>query len=162
MWGGDPSDTQYGEAMSWWEYVERLAGDDDQKTIAEKVGIDQSSISRWKSSGPGKAENVAALARAYGRPVLEAFVVAGFLSAVEAKARPVAAPDFTKLTNDELLSLVRDRMTEEGGGEHGNSSASTNPPGSGPDRPDLTIVDDAAREEKSRWPKRGTDDGDDG
>lgn len=107
--------------MNWWSYVTRIAGTDNGKDIAKKVGVDQSTVSRWKTTGvPGKAENVAKLARAYNKPVLEAFVAAEFLSPAEAKVRPAPEPDFTQLTNDELLELVRARMREDvmGNAEH--------------------------------------------
>lgn len=94
-----------------------VAGGDDQTAIARKTGVDQSSVSRWKTSGrPGNVDNVAKLARGYGHPVLEAFVAAGFLTSAEAGERPSAAPDFSQLKNDELLELVRARMREEGEG----------------------------------------------
>lgn len=99
------------------------AGTDAQVEIAKRVKVDQSTVSRWKvTDSGGKPENVRKVAEAYGRPVLEAFVAAGFLNAAEARARITAAPDFSQLTNDELLKLVRARMTE-GSGEHVDGSA---------------------------------------
>lgn len=117
--------------MSWWAYVERVTGDDDGVTIAGKLQVNQSTVSRWRTSDtPGKVENVVALARAYGRPVLEALLAAEFLTEQEARVRPRAAPDYTQLTNDELLELVRARMREEG--ELGGDTAATTPPDIGP------------------------------
>lgn len=107
--------------MSWQSYVARTIGADQQKDAAEKAGLDQSAISRWLRSGkPGTAENVAAFARGYRRPVLEAFLAAGFITPAEAKQRPAAEPNLSQLTNDELLELVRTRMREEvvGNAEH--------------------------------------------
>lgn len=110
--------------MSWEAFVRDTIGTDQQKQAAEKAGIDQSAISRWLKTGkPGTAESVAAFARGYNRPVLEAFVAAGFLTEKEAKVRPAGRPDFSQLTNDELLELVRARMGE--GGEHGGDTAAT-------------------------------------
>ena len=91
----------------------QVVGDDQQNVVAQRTGVDQATISRWKKSDqPGRADNVAALARAYGRPVLEAFVAAGFLTAEEAKARPAAAPDYKKLSKRELLDLLSARMVD--------------------------------------------------
>lgn len=118
--------------MSWEAFVRNTIGTDQQKQAAVRAGIDQSAISRWLKTGtPGTAENVAAFARGYNRPVLEAFIAAGFLTEKEAKARPAGRPDFSQLSNDELLELVRARMTD--GGEHGGNTAATKDPGSGPD-----------------------------
>lgn len=100
-------------------------GADQQKDAAEKASIDQSAISRWLKTGkPGRVETVRAFALGYDRPVLEAFIEAGFLTEKEAKARPAGRPDFSQLSNDELLELVRARINE--GGEHGGNTAATN------------------------------------
>lgn len=104
--------------MSWWSYVERIIGDDNQKTVAAKIGVDQATVSRWKvADTPGKAENVIQLARGYGRPVLEAMVAAGFLTEAEAKVRPAAAPSLNSLSDDELVGEIRRRMKRGGGGD---------------------------------------------
>jgi transcriptional regulator with XRE-family HTH domain len=117
--------------VSWETFVRDTIGTDQQKVAADKAGLDQSAISRWLKSGtPGRVENVVKFARGYNRPVLEAFVAAGFLTEEEAKVRPAGRPNFSQLTNDELLELVRARMSE--GGEHGDHTAATKKPGSGP------------------------------
>ena len=115
--------------MSWWEYVDRIKGGDTQDAVATAVGVKGSTISRWKSGGVDP-RHAAAFARHYGRPVLEAFVAAGFLTPAEARMRPAAAPDFSQLSNDELLELVRARMREEVGSDAG-SSAAIKPAGEG-------------------------------
>ena len=99
----------YGEAMTWWEYVARTAAGEEQAAIAKRVGLGQSMISRWKVSVP-RPENAAAFARAYGRPVLEAFIAAGFLTPEEASEIPSAPPSLASLDDDELLAEVRRRM----------------------------------------------------
>lgn len=134
-------------------------GNDQQQEAARKAGFNPSTISRWLKTGkPGEAGNVAAFARAYGRPVLEAFVAAGFLKPEEAKARPRLAPDFSQLTNDELLELVRARMRE--GGEGHVRSTANKPPETGPgDQPVLRDVsefeaDVAARDDRKKRPPK--------
>lgn len=69
-------------------------------------------------------ENVAAFARGYGRPVLEAFVAAGFLTDQEAKQRPEAAPSLRVLSDQELVDEVLRRMRERG--DDGGDTAATN------------------------------------
>lgn len=113
--------------MSWWAYVTQTSGTDSPRSMQAVTGIDSPNYSRWKSGHIPKADLVAQFARAYGRPVLEAFVAAGFLTEGEAKVRPAARVDFTKLTNDELLRIVRDRMSAQETISHGTSIA---------DRPD--------------------------
>jgi transcriptional regulator with XRE-family HTH domain len=95
--------------MTWWKYVLKTSGEASQVEIAQRVGISPASISRWKESAP-KPENVAAFARAYNRPVLEAFVAAGFLSADEAKERPAGRPTLDSFTTAELLDEVTKRV----------------------------------------------------
>lgn len=119
--------------MTWADYVKRHAGDDVNRVVAGKTGVTEPTVSRWKNGAQGvDATAAAAFARAYGRPVLEAFLAAGFLTPEEANARPTPAPDLSALTNDELLALVRERMSQ-GGGAHGTGAAPMNPPDSGPD-----------------------------
>jgi transcriptional regulator with XRE-family HTH domain len=120
----DPSNAQYGAVVSWWKYVEQHKGDADQAQIAIWAGVAASTVSRWKTGKmtPGP-ETAVAFARARGIPVLGALVAAGFLSAEEAGERPAGLPDYSQLTNDELLELVRARMSE--GGEHGGDTAAT-------------------------------------
>lgn len=111
----------------------RTMGDDDQQTAAAKSGVNASTVSRWlKYEDAGRrAESVISFARAYAVSPLKALVEAGLLEPAEARMRPAAAPDFTQLTNDELLELVRARMREEGEG-HGRPAATNMPPGPTP------------------------------
>jgi transcriptional regulator with XRE-family HTH domain len=100
--------------VSWREFLGKATQGDDQSVIAKRTAVDQSTVSRWVTTGrPGKVENVVKLARAYNVPVLQAFLAAGFLTEEEANVRPSAAPDYSQLTNDELLELVRARMRED-------------------------------------------------
>lgn len=118
--------------MSWQEYVRRTIGADQQKEAAEKAGLDQSAISRWLKTGtPGRAESVAAFARAYKRPVLEAFVAAGYMTSAEAKERPAAKPSLDSLSDDQLVAEIQTRLRKRG--EHGGDTAATKAPGAGPD-----------------------------
>lgn len=62
----------------WWAYVRKVARRHSAHEIARRAGLSASSVIRWKSSEP-KPETVRAFAVAYGRPVQEAFIAAGFL-----------------------------------------------------------------------------------
>lgn len=129
--------------MKWWQYVQSVAGTDQQREIAQKLGVDQSTISRWKQTGiPGKPENVSAFASAYNRPVLEAFIAAGFLTERDARAT-VTVPDIGQLSDDDLLSEVKRRMNKEvvGNAEH---PAPMNPTGESPVKRHLSAVQSPA------------------
>lgn len=98
--------------VSWADYVKRISGDDVNRVIASKIGITEPSVARWKNGAikTPDAVQAAVFARAYRRPVLEAFVAAGFLTAEEAGEQPTAAPSLAGLSDDELLDEVRQRM----------------------------------------------------
>ncbi len=87
--------------MTWWEYVQRVAGTSSPTEIGRRARIGQSSVGRWHNSSP-KPENVVAFARAYDRPPLEAFVAAKFLTEEEAGLVEVRT-DSTELTHDALV-----------------------------------------------------------
>lgn len=95
--------------MTWMDYVTDIAKGDTQTTIGYKAGVSGASVSRWKDSAP-KPWHVAAFARAYKRPVLEAFVAAGFLSEEEARQRPIGKPNLSTLSNDDLVAEVGRRL----------------------------------------------------
>jgi|GEM_PF-3536581 len=94
--------------MNWWTYVQEVTNGAAQEKVAQKVGVTGPTVNRWQKSAP-KPETVAAFARAYGRPVLEAFVAAGFLTPDEARADvTIARPD--DLTNFELVEAIGRRL----------------------------------------------------
>lgn len=101
--------TQYRDGVDWWGYVQRISDGATGAAIAKAVGIAQSSVTRWQTGGV-RPQHAAEFARHYGRPVLEAFLAAGFLTPDEAKVRPVAQPDLGSLSDEQVLDLVRSRM----------------------------------------------------
>lgn len=95
--------------MSWYDYVKAVVPDVPKKEIAAASGVDSSTVSRWSSGLAPKPEDVAAFTRAYKRPVLEAFVAAGFLTEEEAGVQPVARLDLSKVEVRRLLREVQER-----------------------------------------------------
>lgn len=99
--------------MEWHEYVRQVVGTDRQVVVAQKTGIDQTTISRWlRPSGDAgriSSQNVAKFARGYSIPVLQAFVVAGFLTAEEAgiEGKPF---DLGDVATDQLMTELRRRL----------------------------------------------------
>lgn len=99
--------------MTWVEYVAHWVGPNEkQSDIVRRTGIDQATISRWLrgESRSITSQTVAKFARAYGRDVLEAFVVAGFLTEREAGIQVEAFPDPAQLTNEQLLKELQRRV----------------------------------------------------
>lgn len=103
--------------MRWGEYVRRIIGNDRQIDVAQKTGIDQTTISRWlaeEREGVTRrisSQSVAAFARGYGVSTLEAFVAAGFLTEQEAGVRPRRLPPLQQATKDELIAELDRRLS---------------------------------------------------
>lgn len=98
--------------MSWWEWVVRVSGKSVPTQIAQEVGINQSAINRWKHGGVPSADSVKVFAGHYGRPVLEAFVAAGIISAQEAGTLPTPLPDPTELDDKVLVKEIERRLSD--------------------------------------------------
>lgn len=96
--------------MDWITYTATVSDGATLSTIARKIGISHSTVSRWSNTDP-KPKDVVAFARAYGRPVLEAFVAAGFITESDAQARPAS---LSVLKSTELLEELRRRITPDG------------------------------------------------
>lgn len=104
--------------MSWQEYVKRHVAGRSQVSVAALTGVSQAAVSRWLKGTQGvDAAKAIEFARAVDDEPLNALVAAGFLTPAEAKARPAPAPDFSQLSNQELLDLIGSRMREEGDGD---------------------------------------------
>lgn len=104
---------RYADSVSpmnaWWAYVTEKSGSDAAPPIARKLGIDQSTVNRWRTSIP-QPERVALFARTYGRPVIEAFVAAGFLTAEEAGQKVEPIVDADVLSDEDLVAQVAKRL----------------------------------------------------
>lgn len=100
---------------SFWEYVLRVAGADTQgRDIAALIGVDPSSVSRWKKGESPKLSSVIAFARAYKRPVVEALIAASYLDLSDAYATVdiamVDASRLSEISDEELTAEVQRRL----------------------------------------------------
>lgn len=79
-WYSQPVNTTKNEGI-WPAYIEKVSGTISRRDIARATGVSPSAVSRWFTGDtqPTDAGNVAALAMAYGRSPVEAFVAAGLL-----------------------------------------------------------------------------------
>ena len=69
---------------TWPEYLRRVTGGATQAQIAERVGLGRLSVCNWlHGKTQPKAETVITVARALGRPPIEALVAAGYLGAAD-------------------------------------------------------------------------------
>lgn len=97
----------------WTEYVLTVIEPGERQVdIARRTGIDQTTVSRWLN-GESKAitpPSVRKFAIAYRRPVLEAFVVAGFLTSGEARLRQSDVIDWKSVDSEVLLRELQRRL----------------------------------------------------
>lgn len=113
--------------MTWWEYVQRVSRGATQVQIAQRTGIEQTSVSRWKrGTGGVRPDSVAAFARAYGRPVIEAYVAAGYLDEQDAAGHITLAADPAALRDEQLIAELERRLSERAKecGDQGSASTS--------------------------------------
>lgn len=100
---------------NWWDYVSRIAGPDaTQKDIAERTGIEQSSISRWKlRKNTPHAEAAVRFARSYGESPIAALIAARYLNPDEAGGVvEIVATATSELSTSELVGQLRDLFDE--------------------------------------------------
>ena len=97
---------------SWWDYVTRVAGPDaTQKDIAERSGIEQSSISRWKlHKNTPNADAVVRFARAYGDSPIAALIAARYLQADEVAGIIEIGAGLSDIPTRELLGELLRRI----------------------------------------------------
>lgn len=69
---------------TWPEYLRRISEGATQAQIAERVGLGRLSVCNWlHGKTQPKAETVIVVARAFGRPPVEALIVARYLGTQE-------------------------------------------------------------------------------
>lgn len=118
---------------TWWEYVERIGGP-NQSAIAKRMtergaSITPASINRWRDSVP-KTSSVRAFAMTYDRPVVEAFIAAGFLA--ESDIDPTWSPDLVVLLDTVETSVLLKELSRRVSGAEG---ATGDAPASAAERP---------------------------
>lgn len=98
-------------------YLDRHAkkrGDKTQKAVAKRVGVDPSTIGRWLKGQDPTVKGVLAVAKAYGRPLMEALFVAAGLPLEE--IGNVKGVEFTKSIEDypdaEVLGELARRLSD--------------------------------------------------
>ena len=97
---------------TWWEYVARYSQGETQGKLANRIGVDTSTLTRWKDSIRPRAEHVVQFAREYGRSPIEALIHAGYIElnevgkAIEVSGSMQDVSDLALI--DELASRLAD------------------------------------------------------
>lgn len=102
----------------WYEYVVETAGTASQTQIAADTGIGQSTLAKWKKGikpSPAQVAKFATEMKRQGRKieVLDAFVVAEFLTPEQAGVRPTATPRLSAVSEGQLVAEVAKRLGVE-------------------------------------------------
>ncbi|RFA12113.1 hypothetical protein B7R22_16920 [Subtercola boreus] len=95
--------------MHYVQFV--VAGDSDSK-VADKVGVNSSTIGRWRTGAVDpKPRQVVAFARAYNVSPIGALIAADYVSETDLDI-PVTSPRLDSYSTYELLSEVQTRLLE--------------------------------------------------
>jgi transcriptional regulator with XRE-family HTH domain len=112
-------------AEQWWFYVQRHLDERGwtPTDLSKQAGINRSIIGRWREGAQPEVRTAKALARAFGRPVLEVLVASGLLDPDEAGVEDVIVLRVGEISDEELLSELTDRLRSR----HGNWELSGEP-----------------------------------
>ncbi|WP_143153966.1 helix-turn-helix domain-containing protein [Rhodococcus rhodnii] len=120
--------------MDHREWLDDIIGADSYRAAASKVGVDQSTLSRQLTrKGELSAENVIAIARAYGRRAGDELVSTGYLVPGDIEGVGVEGA-LQRATNKQLLEEIDRRMTAGFGDVFHEPIGSVDP-----SRPDLHL-----------------------
>ncbi len=89
-------------------YLHDISGGATNVELGRIAGVSHTSVGRWSRSAPSP-EHVTTLARHYARPVVEAMVAAGYLTAEDAHAREVRVP-ISEYPHHQLLRELERRL----------------------------------------------------
>lgn len=97
---------------TWAEYVESVvAHEKSYADAARHVGLDPATISRWvNGNGQITSRTVAIFARGYDLSVLEAFVIAGFLTRREAGMTQAHFVEWEHVSDEAFAEEARRRL----------------------------------------------------
>ncbi|KKI16407.1 MULTISPECIES: helix-turn-helix domain-containing protein [unclassified Leucobacter] len=101
------------EPNRWIAYLESVRGADNDANTAAKLGVSQSTFTRWRAgTGHPKPAQVVEIARLYSSNALTGLIAAGYLSTgdLEELGTPVAPHDLESFSTVQLLNELRSRV----------------------------------------------------
>ncbi|GAA2178666.1 hypothetical protein GCM10009785_02190 [Brooklawnia cerclae] len=106
--------------MNSIQWLRQVAPEAANGAIAARAGLTRSTLNRQIAQGELKPEVVVAVARAYGKPVLEGLVSCGFITEKEAalKERMGLEEVLAAATDEQLLRAILDRVGADGQVHH--------------------------------------------
>lgn len=102
------------EVGTWGEYIKKYSQGDPQGVIAEKMGVDTSTVGRWLkgSTGQPDAQKAINFARHYLRSPIEALIHAGYLDADEVGQAIEIAGSMHDVSDEAIMGELADRLAE--------------------------------------------------
>ncbi|MCH9722307.1 MAG: helix-turn-helix domain-containing protein [Actinomycetia bacterium] len=101
-----------GVPETWPEYLRRISGGATQAQIAARIGIGRLSVCNWlHGKTQPKAEKVISVARAFGRPPVEALLAAAYLGAEEVGGPVKVSVSLEQVLGELLGAEVLRRLT---------------------------------------------------
>lgn len=97
---------------AWITWIRDISDDAPDRQIAAKIDIAPSTIGRWKNYPP-KIDALVKLARAYGVPVADGLVAAGYVQPGDLRT-PRYERDLGRFTATELLAELEQRVSADG------------------------------------------------
>lgn len=97
----------------WYEYVVQTAGTTSQMEIQRLSGIHQSTVAKWKAGTRPSPAQVAKFATEMKVGVLDAFIVAGYLTPEQAGVRPTVTPRLSAVSEGQLIAELAKRLGVE-------------------------------------------------
>jgi transcriptional regulator with XRE-family HTH domain len=102
------------ERRSWAEYVKTYAQEDKQGAIAEKMGVQSSTVGHWLTGKTKRPDAPQAInfARIYRRSVIEALIHAGYIEADEVGEAIEIAGSMRDVSDKALLEELAGRLAD--------------------------------------------------
>jgi transcriptional regulator with XRE-family HTH domain len=102
------------DISSWGEYIKKYSHGDSQGVIADKMGVDTSTVGRWLkgSTGQPAADKAINFARHYNRSPVEALIHAGYINPDEVGQAVEIAGSMRDVSDAALTGELVSRLSE--------------------------------------------------
>jgi transcriptional regulator with XRE-family HTH domain len=119
------------EAGPWCDYVKMYSQGDKQGRIAERIGVESSTVGRWLKGQTKRPDalQVIDFAREYGRSPIEALIHATFITVDEVGQAVEIAGSMRDVSDKALLDELADRLKHFRGILTRNDTQGWPPPG---------------------------------
>lgn len=102
------------EVGTWGEYIKKYSQGESQGVIAEKMGVDTSTVGRWLkgSESRPRAEKAINFARHYNRSPIEALIHAGYIEVDEVGQAVEIAGSMRDVSDAAIMEELTRRLAE--------------------------------------------------